>query len=151
MAAEWDEGDINTAEGLVFNLHDPCAGRFHTRPHGTVRMLVEYTGAKIEELAHIREDTRCCGMGGMVAFTSPELSATITKRRVEEAPHDLLTYCATCQGSLSTQKSTLHILDLIFNPNWREDKDLPPNTPPVKRDNQKTLWRTLQDTYSEDL
>jgi Fe-S oxidoreductase len=151
MAEDWNEGVINTAEGGVFNLHDPCAGRFHTSSHDSVRTLVKYTGAKIEELAHIREDTRCCGTGGMVAYTSPELSGTLAKRRVAGASHDLLTYCASCQRSLSGQKPTLHILDLIFNPNWREDRDLPPNTPTVKRENQKTLWQTLQDTYKDDL
>jgi Fe-S oxidoreductase len=93
------------------------------------------------------EDTRCCGVGGMVAYTSPELSRTIASRRVAGASHELLTYCASCLRSLSGQKPTLHILDLIFNPNWREDKELPPNKPPVKRENQKTLRQTLQDTY----
>jgi len=90
-------------------------------------------------------------MGGMVAFTSPELAGTITKRRVEEASHDLLTYCATCQGSLSGQKSTLHILDLIFNPNWREDKDLPPNKPPVKKENQISVKNQLLEKYSDEV
>ncbi len=151
IAADWDEGDINTAEGGVFNLHDPCAGRFHTGPHDNVRTLIKYTGARIEELEHIREDTRCCGMGGMIAFTSPALAGTITKQRVTEATQDLLTYCATCQSSLSGQKPTLHILDLIFNPDWREDKDLPPNKPPVKKENQRMLKKMLVERYSEDL
>jgi len=148
---DWDEGVINTAEGGIFSLHDPCAGRFQTGPHDYVRQLIKWTGAQIEEMEHNREDTRCCGMGGMVAFTSPELAGTITKRRVAEASHDLLTYCATCQGALSGQKPTLHILDLIFNPNWREDKDLPPNKPPVKKENQITLKKQLQEKYSEEV
>jgi len=151
IVKDWDEGFINTATGGIFSLHDPCAGRFQTGPHDYVRQLVKWTGAEIEEMAHIREDTRCCGMGGMVAFTSPELAGVITKKRVEEANHDLLTYCATCQGALSAQKSTLHVLDLIFNPNWREDKDLPPNKPPVKKENQISLKKQLQEKYSEDL
>jgi Fe-S oxidoreductase len=148
---DWDEGMINTAEGAIFSLHDPCAGRFQTGPHDYVRQLIKWTGAEIEEMAHIREDTRCCGMGGMVAFTSPELAGTITKKRVEEASHDLLTYCATCQGALSAQKTTLHVLDLIFNPNWREDKDLPPNKPPVKKENQISVKKQLLEKYSDDL
>ena len=151
MAAEWEEGVINTAEGGVFNLHDPCAGRFHTSAHDTARKLVKYTGAQIEELEHIREDTRCCGMGGMIAFTSPELAGTLTKRRVAEASLDLITYCATCQGSLAAQKPTIHILDLIFNPNWREDKALPPNKPPVKKENQLALKKHLKDKYSDEV
>jgi len=151
MAEDWDDGEINTAEGIVFNLHDPCAGRSYPRLHDNVRTLIKYTGARIEELAHIKEDTRCCGMGGMIAFTSPELAGTITKRRVAETTRDLLTYCASCQASLSSQKPTLHVLDLIFNPNWREDKDLPPNKPPVHKENQKTLKKTLEGRYAEEL
>ncbi|MBW2143637.1 MAG: FAD-dependent oxidoreductase [Deltaproteobacteria bacterium] len=148
---DWDEGVINTAKGGMFSLHDPCAGRFQTGPHDYVRQLIKWTGAEIEEMEHNREDTRCCGMGGMVAFTSPELAGTITKKRVEEASHDLLTYCATCQGALSAQKTTLHLLDLIFNPNWREDKDLPPNKPPVKKENQISLKKQLMEKYSDDV
>jgi Fe-S oxidoreductase len=151
MASEWDEDDIHTAEGAVFNLHDPCAGRFYTTGHDNVRSLIKLTGAEIEELSHIREDTRCCGVGGMVPYTSPELAQTITKQRAAEATQDLLTYCASCQVALSAQKPTLHILDLIFNPKWREDRGLPPNTPPAKRESQKTLRQTLQDIYRDDL
>jgi NADPH-dependent glutamate synthase beta subunit-like oxidoreductase/Fe-S oxidoreductase len=151
MVGDWDEGVIDTAKGGIFSLHDPCAGRFQTGPHDNVRQLIKWTGAEIEEMEHNREDTRCCGMGGMVAFTSPELAGKITKGRVEEASHDLLTYCATCQGALSAQKSTLHILDLIFNPNWREDKDLPSNKPPVKKENQISLKKQLQGEYSDDV
>ncbi len=151
MAEDWNEGDIHTAEDGVFNLHDPCAGRFNPGPHDNVRSLVKYTGARIEELAHTGVDTRCCGMGGMIAYTSPELAGTIAKQRVAETTQDLLTYCATCQGSLSGQKPTLHILDLIFNPNWRKDKDLPPNKPPVNKENQKALKKMLEERYSEDL
>ncbi len=151
IVADWDEGVINTAKGGIFSLHDPCAGRFQTGPHDSVRKIVEWTGAQIEEMEHIREDTRCCGMGGMVAFTSPELAGTVTKRRVLEASHDLLTYCATCQGALSGQKPTLHLLDLVFNPNWRKDKELPPNKPPVKRENQIFLKKDLMEKYSDEL
>ena len=120
-------------------------------PHDAVRQLVQWTGAQIEELAHNREDTRCCGMGGMVAFTSPELAGTITKQRVAEASRDLLTYCATCQSSLAARKPTLHILDLLFNPNWKEDKDLPPNKPPVKKQNQISLKVQLLEKYGDEV
>ncbi len=150
MAVEWDEGDIHTAEDGVFNLHDPCAGRFHPHAQDNVRTLVKYTGARIEELAHKREDTRCCGMGGMIAFTSPELAGTLSKRRVAETTQDLLTYCATCQGSFAGQKPTLHILDILFNPNWRQDKNLPPNKPLVNKENQRSLKKMLEERYSED-
>ena len=90
-------------------------------------------------------------MGGMVPYTSLELARAMTTQRAAEATQDLLTYCASCQGALSAQKPTLHILDLIFNPNWREDKGLPPDKPPVKRENQKTLRQTLQHIYRDDL
>jgi hypothetical protein len=53
LVAEWEEGIVNTAEGAVFNLHDPCTGRFHASPHDNVRTLAKWTGASIEEMEHV--------------------------------------------------------------------------------------------------
>ena len=102
------------AVSLIYMAHVQAG--FIPVPMIIMRTLLKYTRAKLKELAHIREDTRCCGMGGMVGFTSPELAGTLTKRRVTEAHHDFLTYCAASQGSLAAQKPALHILDLFLIP-----------------------------------
>ena len=87
----------------------------------------------------------------MIAFTSPEPAGTLAKQRVAEASLDLITYCATCQGSLAAQKPALHMLDLVFNPRWGEDKDLPPEKPPVQKENQLALKKVLQERYGNEI
>ena len=75
-------------------------------------------GYEIEEMKYSREKTRCCGLGGQMAFVDPKLAPIISKARAEEAVHDLLTYCASCREALAVNKPAVHLLDLIFNPGW---------------------------------
>lgn len=93
-------------------------------------------GYKIEEMEYSREKTRCCGMGGMVPYVDFDLANRVTKTRADEASHDLLTYCAACREALAMEKPALHLLDLIFNPNWKETMRTPPKTGKKRREAQ---------------
>ncbi|MFH2044454.1 MAG: NAD(P)-binding protein [Pseudomonadota bacterium] len=149
--------DVLAEEGIVlsdghktgvFSIHDPCAGRFKKDTHNNIRKLVSQTGNSIIEMEHHGENGLCCGMGGMIAFASFDLAQKITKKRVEEAKHDILTYCATCREALAQHKPTIHVLDLLFNPNWDENKAKPPNPANIKKDNQSYLKAKLTEIYS---
>lgn len=132
----------------IFSIHDPCAGRFRKDIHDNIRKLVSQTGSSIIEMEHHGENGLCCGMGGMIAFASFDLAQKITKKRVEEAKHDILTYCATCREALAQHKPTIHVLDLLFNPNWDEIKAKPPNPANIKKENQSYLKAKLTEIYS---
>ena len=58
-------------------------------------------GYTIEEMAHNRERSICCGSGGMVPAVAPELAQKMTDFRLSEATHDLVTYCASCRARLA--------------------------------------------------
>ena len=105
----------------VFSLHDPCNARWEKEWQDSVRALVKEMGYQIEEMEYSRDKTRCCGLGGMVPYADFELANRITKKRVDEAAYDLLTYCAACREAFAAHKPSIHILDLIFNPNWEKD------------------------------
>jgi len=134
-----------TAQGCdaPFSLHDPCTTRAEPELQHSVRKLAEQLGCRIEEMEYSGEKTRCCGMGGMILVADFDLARSITKRRAEEAPCDILTYCASCREALAQEKPTLHILDLIFNPNWKEDKLKPPTRPAARKENQSQLREQL--------
>jgi NADPH-dependent glutamate synthase beta subunit-like oxidoreductase len=111
----------------IFNLQDPCGARQAPQIHDAVRRLVADLGHEVEEMAHNRERSICCGSGGMVPAVAPEMARKMTDFRLSEATRDLVTYCASCRARLAKAgHPTLHVLDLPFNPVWQQTKNQPP-------------------------
>ena len=120
------DGASSTA-AAIFNIQDPCGARQAPQIHAAVRRLVTDLGYNVEEMAHNRERSICCGSGGMVPAVAPELAKKMTDFRLSEATRDLVTYCASCRARLAkTGHPTLHVLDLPFNPAWQQTKTQPP-------------------------
>ncbi len=121
------DGASNHAPSF-FNIQDPCGARQAPQVHDAVRRLIAGLGYAVEEMAHNRERSICCGSGGMVPAVAPELAKKMTDFRLSEATRDLVTYCASCRARLSkVGHPTLHVLDLPFNPNWQQTKTRPPS------------------------
>jgi Fe-S oxidoreductase len=119
--------ETSSPEAAIFNLQDACGARQAPQIHAAVRRLVADLGHSIEEMAHNRERSICCGSGGMVPAVAPELARKMTDFRLSEATRDLVTYCASCRARLSKAgHPTLHVLDLPFNPVWQQTKNQPP-------------------------
>ena len=130
-------------QGWTFSVHDSCAARWERGIQDSIRTLAQIMGYHIEEMEHSREMTRCCGMGGMAAFANLQLSYNVTKRRIGEAHFDILTYCAACRDAFASEKSAIHILDLVFNPDWEQDRLKAPKTGKARRENQALLKSQL--------
>ncbi|AZR72149.1 pyridine nucleotide-disulfide oxidoreductase [Anoxybacter fermentans] len=111
----------NRGQGKVFSIHDSCTARHYTSIHDSVRKLMKEMGFKIQELKYIRENTRCCGMGGMVLLANKELAQRIMVRRTKETDKPMVTYCAACREAMTMGgKPAFHILDLIFKDDWKK-------------------------------
>jgi NADPH-dependent glutamate synthase beta subunit-like oxidoreductase len=116
-----------TENSWTFNIHDACGARQAPHIHAAVRRLVTDLGYGVEEMAHNRERSICCGSGGLVPAVAPMLAKKMTDFRLSEATRDLVTYCASCRARLAKAgHPTLHVLDLPFNPNWQQTKTQPP-------------------------
>jgi len=117
---------IGKDSGITFAVHDSCVTRDVSQIHEGVRYILRELGYGIEELPHSRENTRCCGFGGMVVPANPELAQRVMERRASEAQSDyIVTYCAACRTSMiKGGKKGLHILDLIFGGQWK-DREVP--------------------------
>ncbi len=140
--------DLGLPQGIknkswTFSLHDSCATRWEKEIQDSVRTLAQMMGYHIEEMEHSREMTRCCGMGGMAAFANLQLSYNVTKSRIGEARFDILTYCAACREAFAAEKPALHILDLVFNPDWEQDRLKAPKTGKARREAQALLKSQL--------
>jgi Fe-S oxidoreductase len=131
----------------TFTLYDPCSARWEKDIQESVRTLARMTGYEMEEMEHSGELTRCCGTGGMVPYADISLAFKVTKCLADEAHSDIVTYCATCREMLANPeaagKPTLHILDLIFNPDWEQSRLNPPCIGTTRRDNQAELKKLL--------
>lgn len=140
-----------SANGAVFTIHDPCPARGQTAIHDSIRTIVGWSGCQINEMKESRDETQCCGQGGGVPYISPQIAANATKRRIEQLIADVVTYCGSCREAFVAQKPSLHVLDLIFNTNWSEDKSKPANKPPAKKENKSSLKARLQEKYADEL
>lgn len=124
----------------VFSLHDSCKSRYDKTWQETIRSLIKRMGYQVEEMEHSRGNTRCCGMGGEVSFVNLRLTAERINQRLDEARYDMLSSCAACREAFAfVREPSLHILDLIFNPEWEEDRANPAQTWEDIQENQRQL------------
>ena len=107
---------------VVFNIHDSCVTRNVSSHHENVRWILDKLGYKYEEMNNVKENTRCCGVGGMVCNSNPELYKEIYTRRANDCTQDsVISYCGSCRGTLEAAgKDSLHILDLMFGDTYTE-------------------------------
>ena len=149
IAEEGIPEEAKTSSTKTFSLHDSCKSRWEKNIHDSVREIVREMGYEIEEMEYSRDETRCCGMGGMVPFINFFLAQKVIERRVKEASTDMLSYCASCRGAFAMLgKPSLHILDLVFNPRWDEDKRCSALKPSDIRENQTKFKNLLLEKQS---
>lgn len=103
---------------VTFSIHDSCSARQERKLHDGIRWILNELGYKFVEPQHTRENTRCCGAGGMVVSANPDLAKRVMMRRVQELPtENIVVYCASCRSSMLTGGGKAwHILDLIWGP-----------------------------------
>ena len=131
--------------GETFTLHDSCKARSYPVFHQSVRHLIRALNYQVEELSYARELTRCCGQGGLSIALNPFRVMNLTKLRIADSHYDMLTYCAACRETFAVHKPSLHLLDLMFNPNWQQDKSKKMKMPKERRASQTELSRVLHE------
>jgi len=104
----------------VITIHDSCPDREEGFFGRRVRNL--FNGCKIVEMKHNRENTICCGAGGLASAVDSDLALSYVKIRLEEAKATqaeyLVTYCVTCLNMLTTVPSQIkirHALNLLLD------------------------------------
>ena len=118
---------IGTDSDVVFNIHDSCVTRDELTHHESVRWVLDELGYHWEEIERNGNDTRCCGVGGMVCTSNPELYKRVYTRRASDFNQDhIVTYCGSCRGTMQAAgKDAVHILDLIFGKTYRKEMAQP--------------------------
>ena len=114
---------------VVFTIHDSCSTRYEKDLQDGIRWILNELGYKTREPKHTRENTRCCGFGGMVVPANPDLATRVIQRRVDEFETDhVVVYCAACRASMTgVGTKSWHILDLLWGPVVMKNDDAPEN------------------------
>ncbi len=110
-------------------LHDPCSSRDFPLMQESVRSLLSSLKQDIEELEFGKEQTRCCGFGGLASHVNESLANTFADQRNKDTDTDLLVYCAICRERMQkVGKPSLHILELLFPSSSAEELKTRKNT-----------------------
>ena len=134
----------NKQESAVYNIHDPCTARYEPEIQASIRSIIKKSGNSLIEILHSKDESQCCGMGGMVYAVDEELGKLRSRRTLDESDKDIVTYCATCRETLQGQGGhVIHVLDVIFNTELNNALKVPPNTPEVSTENMKSLKKML--------
>ncbi|MDY0213627.1 MAG: VTT domain-containing protein [Desulfuromonadaceae bacterium] len=123
-----DTEDKDSAENsLQVTVHDPCVNRFRASTQNSVRTLIKHAGMEVREMKNHAETTICCGEGGCVIATDPELALSWRRQRVHQSDGlPVVTYCAGCVEYLSADMPTFHVLDLLDTSSSTDIKPVPP-------------------------
>ncbi len=124
---------IGKDSDVVFGIHDSCSTRYNKEIQDGIRWILDEMGYKTEEPKNARENTRCCGFGGMVVPANPEVAhAVMNKRAKEFETEHLVSYCAACRESMEVAgKDSVHILDLVFGERYTKESTIKRNQNPV--------------------
>ena len=114
---------------VVFTIHDSCSTRYEKDLQDGIRWILNELGYKTREPKYTRENTRCCGFGGMVVPANPDVATRVIQRRVDEFETDhVVVYCAACRASMmGVGTKSWHILDLLWGPVVMKNDDAPEN------------------------
>lgn len=102
---------------LTVTYHDPChLGRTNMIFDAPRKLIMAVCDLK--EMRANRENARCCGGGGGVRKSYPDLSASIAKKRIMDVPDGvdhIVTCCPLCRTNLehATAVPVIDLLDLL--------------------------------------
>ena len=117
--------DIASLQGLLpqngsklpatFSIQDPCTVRHNEPWLRAVRSLATKCGARVTEPLLTGAATACCGYGGLVWCSQPELARAMAEHRAAQLEHPGLASCIMCRDRMAASgKACWHILDLLL-------------------------------------
>jgi len=119
--------NVGNDSDITFSIHDSCPTRFDSEIQDSIRLIVNELGYKVEESGYSRENTSCCGMGGMVMPVNHDVFNKVSGSVAKNFNMNyIITYCASCREAMvRSGKKSVHILDLIFGDPWRTNSKFP--------------------------
>lgn len=134
-------------------IHDSCTTRHDAELQDGVRQLLTKLGHELEELPLNRDNTTCCGYGGLMIYANKEVAHKVIAKRIKESDTDYVAYCAMCRDNFASQdKRVFHLLDLIFGAD--EDRladQQPPGYSQRQENRAKLKTLLLREVWGEEV
>jgi len=113
--------DIKRTKPAAF-YQDPCYLSRYLGVLDPPRQLMSRCVDRTHEFFYSREESECCGGGGLVPVTFPEAASGQARRRVSEAEHFgvpmVVTACASCRRNFQAANADVEVVDLISLLAW---------------------------------
>ncbi len=112
----------NSLEGYSVTYHDPCELGRHCRVFEPPRKVLESVhGLSLNELPKSKENSRCCGGGGLIKASYPKIAARIGLKKVAEAVQTgaqaIVSGCPACKLNIleaaSEAGSSIAMVDIV--------------------------------------
>jgi heterodisulfide reductase subunit D len=102
--------------------HDPCDLGRKSGVYDAPRAIIEaIPGVELAEMVDNRDAALCCGGGANLESLSPQLSAAVAKRRLEQAQavgaEAIVSACQQCERTLSMaarrERIKIRVMDVV--------------------------------------
>jgi len=101
--------------GEPFYLFDPCAARDNSGAREAVRNLLGKAAVPFETGKMSGELAECCGYGGHIYASNPDLYGKVVGLRTAESELPYVVYCSNCRDAFAASgKQCSHIFDVIY-------------------------------------
>lgn len=96
-------------------VFDSCAARKDRQLQQDIRKIVSLAGYESIELSKNKEHAQCCGYGGLVYATNPQLVEDVISINSQQETCQFVTYCTNCMDTFRVkQKDARFVFDLVF-------------------------------------
>lgn len=111
---------FESKEKVKVTWHDPChLGRFGGIINEPREIIKSVKNIELVEMANSGLDSHCCGAGSGMLMAYPEIAIEVSKNRYREAEaagaEIILTFCPTCEHTLSRGASTIARDEMDFD------------------------------------
>ncbi len=129
-------------------VFDPCASRYSPPTQGYARRLLKQMGYAVQELPHHGRYAQCCGHGGLISASNPQMAKRVAADRVAASSLPYVSYCTNCCEIFRREgKTAWHLLDLLFGADAQNAAGSLALSYSARRDNRRKLKQTLLNTY----
>jgi len=117
----------NGHKKLEVLYHDPCELGRHCGVYEAPRKILESVPeVHFTEFEKNKDEAKCCGGGGGLTISNPNLANQIAKIRLKEAEergiHNVITACPACQLNFSASKDKYYLNVKILDINQLMDR-----------------------------
>ncbi len=107
---------VSPVSAETVTIHDACGARGKGQMQKDVRAFAKALGCRIEEMPFEGDLAPCCGFGGLVKYTNPEVADKKARFAADRTKGKILTYCMACRDQLARAGAdTCHILELAYH------------------------------------